>query len=367
MRVLQFIHSLRRGGAERIAVNLLYGLKALGHEVEIATILDVNEYCDDFPETKDAKSITTPEKYGWPYSILKLADGFRRIAERFSADVVLIHSSTSCIVAADSRLTVPTITVFHGYGDLQRPPSLKATVRKYVDRRAFGKLGGYGVAVSPSLRSSALIHFGCSEENIRCIYNGIDLVQFPYRACKPKGEPVICMVGTLAPEKKVDQAVLAFSCLAKVWPNACLKIFGEGPFRHQLEKLAEDKGLQGSIQFKGRVSEVASHLGECHILWHLSQREGFGLAVAEAMAVGLPVVGVDAPGTRDIVRNGETGFLVPADDPEAVAKSTALIFADSDRFQQFSKAGRARVEQLFDNVRMISNYEKILKERLNGV
>ena len=104
----------------------------------------------------------------------------------------------------------------------------------------------------------------------------------------------------------------AWSRLAGKYPEWTVKIYGSGPHRRHLDKRIRALGLEGAVQMMGQASDLKRAYQEAEIFCHPALFEGFGLAVAEALAQGLPVVAfADTAGVREMVRDGENGVLVP--------------------------------------------------------
>jgi glycosyltransferase involved in cell wall biosynthesis len=136
--------------------------------------------------------------------------------------------------------------------------------------------------------------------------------------------------------------------------------------RHDLETLCGELRLGGSVEFLGYRADLPEVLGECHVCWHVSRSEGFGLAVAEAMANGLPVVGMDVPGVRDLLGEGEADLLVPDSDPVALADRTVRLLRDNTLFLRIARAGRSLAEDRFDVRRMVAGYIDVASEMVTG-
>src|SRR5207249_4315717 len=125
--------------------------------------------------------------------------------------------------------------------------------------------------------------------------------------------------GHFGPEKGLDVVLRGFGDLLRAAPGAPgrLAILGDGPpgRRAELEALAA-RVAPGRVEFLGFRSDVASWYPAFDVLIHAPRLEAFGLAVAEAMASGLPVIGAAVGGVPDLVHHGVTGMLVPPEDPE---------------------------------------------------
>jgi len=146
--------------------------------------------------------------------------------------------------------------------------------------------------------------------------------------------PVVVYAGRLKRAKRPDHTIRAFKIVKEKFPSAELWIIGDGPFKRVLERTAGE-----GVKFFGPLSneERRRLLARAWVLVNPSVREGFGLNVIEANALGTPCVAYDVPGLRDSVRNGETGLLVPSGDVEALAKAIIKVLSDHELRERLSK------------------------------
>src|SRR5215472_637298 len=168
--------------------------------------------------------------------------------------------------------------------------------------------------------------------------------------------PVILSVGRLVPKKGYPTLLAAADRLARAGVAFRLEIIGEGSERGHLKKLIAAYGLEGHVTLRGlavREEVRAAYAGaSCFVLASCigedGDRDGIPNTVAEAMASGLPVVGTRLPGIEEIVRDRETGRLVPPEDPVALAEALAELFADPGAAAALGRRARAWVMEHFD-------------------
>jgi glycosyltransferase involved in cell wall biosynthesis len=143
-------------------------------------------------------------------------------------------------------------------------------------------------------------------------------------------------------------------------PTAHLVVLGEGPQRAELEQLA--RSLDAPVHLPGRVPDVATWLRRADVLVHPVRWEGFGLALLEAMLAALPVVATDVSSIPEIVRDRQTGLLVPPDDAAALAAAVTRMLDDP---RDYGERGRARAQAEFSVARMadrtLAVYETALR------
>jgi phosphatidylinositol alpha-1,6-mannosyltransferase len=167
--------------------------------------------------------------------------------------------------------------------------------------------------------------------------------------------PSLTSVGNLKPRKGYHFSLLAFARVRRSLPQARYQIIGGGlggAYHERLMALIQQHHIRG-VEFVGSVGEqdLASRYRSCSVFALLSQEqrfafEGFGLVFLEAGAYGLPVVGSRTGGIPDAVRDGETGYLVGAEDVEGAGEAMLRLLTDEDLARRMGRAGRERAESL---------------------
>ena len=185
-----------------------------------------------------------------------------------------------------------------------------------------------------------LVKRGIPRSAIRVIYNGVDASRLSPNPLERSDKPLFVYLGRLKKYKRVDVVIRAFAELNV--PEATLEIAGTGDYRAQLEGLVNSLGLTGRVQFLGFIPEDQ----KVHLLrraWAstlASPKEGWGISNLEAAACATPVIAANSPGIRESVVDGETGFLVPPDDPGAMAAAMRGIVESRDLVDVLGAAGR---------------------------
>lgn len=184
------------------------------------------------------------------------------------------------------------------------------------------------VAISQSCRGD-LIRRGVPAGNIQVIHCGVSRPAVDVDPGRARPQRV-AYLGRLEPYKRVDVFLRAMAVVARELPGVEVLVIGEGSHRKRLEALASELGVAGRTRFTGFVphEERDRLLAGAGVAVCPSVKEGWGLVVLEANAVGTPVVATDAPGLRDSVLDGETGVLVPRDDVCAFAAAVVRILSD---------------------------------------
>ncbi|MFF9640201.1 glycosyltransferase family 4 protein [Kitasatospora aureofaciens] len=166
--------------------------------------------------------------------------------------------------------------------------------------------------------------------------------------------PVVVCVSRLVPRKGQDTLIEAMPQILADVPDAVLLIVGGGPYRADLEKLAEARGVRASVRFTGSVpwEELPAHYGAgdvfampCRTRRGGLDVEGLGIVYLEASATGLPVVAGDSGGAPDAVLEGETGYVVPGGSAAAAAERIVRLLGDEELRRRMGEAGRRWVER----------------------
>ena len=199
----------------------------------------------------------------------------------------------------------------------------------------------------------------------------IDVVAFGVDADKfspATARPLVPHIGTLRhlePKYGIDILVRSLPSVIEAHPTVKLDIAGEGGQRAELEQLITMLGLMPRIHLRGRIDhgEAPDFLRHLTVFANPSREEEFGVAAVEAQACGLPVVASRVGALPEVVLHGETGLLVPPNDPVALAKALVALLGDPERARMFGQAGREWVMERYrwdDNVaQMLGIYEEV--------
>jgi glycosyltransferase involved in cell wall biosynthesis len=367
VRVMQLVQSLARGGAERLTLELSLALREAGHETLVVTLVDERGHDEQEYGSVATRCLIDRGSFRWPWYLSGAARRFRAVVREWRPDLLLTHTQNAAIVAALAAPLPPAIQVFHSHWEAMGGTSLQEWRRQMLAQWTFGRLGRRGVVVAEPLVENSVRHLGCSPDRIRCVPNGIRLDRFPFVSRNaPAAHPRIGTVGSLTGFKRPDLAIRAFALLKERIPGARLSIVGEGPLRPELERLREELGLTGDVELPGVCSDVPARLASWDLYWQMSRFEGLSLAVAEAMAAGVPVVASDVPGLREMIAGGETGLLVPSGDIRGLAERSAELLDSPARYNGIAAAARAYVERHCDFRRTVAQYIEVATDAVSG-
>ncbi|XAM01485.1 glycosyltransferase [Phycisphaeraceae bacterium D3-23] len=170
--------------------------------------------------------------------------------------------------------------------------------------------------------------------------------------------PVVVQAARFHPVKDHATALRAWRRVHAELPSARLVLLGDGPLRGELEALAAELGIAGTVRFMGRVPDVRGLLPGADVALLSSLSEGLSVTLLEAMAAGLPVVATGVGGNPELVADGVTGLLAPREDPAALAAHLAALLTDAPRRATLGAAGRSRLLKHFTAEQMHAGYAR---------
>jgi glycosyltransferase involved in cell wall biosynthesis len=204
---------------------------------------------------------------------------------------------------------------------------------------------------------------------VRLIYNGVDLRPHDEARTEaslrgelhcPRDACVLLSIARRVTDKDHATLLRAFRRVAEQDARARVWIAGDGPLQSVLAAQIERLGLKERVTLLGFRSDVPRLLASADMLAITSVREGLPNVALEAMAARRPVVATAVSGTPELVRDGETGLLVPPGAPDALAHALGALVADPVRRRQMGERGRRRVEQWFEATVALDRWEEYL-------
>lgn len=237
------------------------------------------------------------------------------------------------------------------------------------DYSALARDGEVGViAVSEAILERLGNRAGLARERIRVIPNGLDLGEFPAPDLDQPREhqvPVVGAYGRLAPHKGQRGFLEAAAKILASGRDAEFLLMGDGPDRAALRALANTLGIQSRVTFAPPTATDSRNLVNIDVFVEPSHREGLGLSVLQAMAMGVPVVASGVGGIFSLIKDGETGMLIPRGDSERLAGAVCELLDDPPKRQELARNARERIEADFDASRIARRFLDFAAERLS--
>ncbi len=230
------------------------------------------------------------------------------------------------------------------------------------------------MVVSPSKGMAEVLRRLKVDAPVTIVPNGVELGLFQEAQSAARrsdlGIPVNAIlfiyVGRLDPVKNLSFLIKSFAGVAQAVDNAYLLLVGGGPAEEELKNLAAQSLSGNRIRFAGSVkyTELPGYLSMCDAFATASVTEVHPLSVIEAMASGLPVLGIQSPGVGDTVEHGSTGYLSSADLPAFTALMTRLAIDKDGRLQMGKNARKASKQYAIENTTrlMINHYDRLILE-----
>jgi glycosyltransferase involved in cell wall biosynthesis len=195
------------------------------------------------------------------------------------------------------------------------------------------------VALTEEDKSTLITQFGVDPSRVSVVRNGVD-ESFSYSHARAlHSKPHLLFVGRLAAQKNLPLLLKALDGVSDRFETT---LVGRGELEAELKSMATDLGLK-NVCFHGAAQgeELRQLYRDADVFVLPSLLEGMPLVLLEAMAMGLPIVATDVPGTRDLVASGENGLLVNVDEPRAMRKALMEVASDNQRYRRMSDASRA--------------------------
>jgi N-acetyl-alpha-D-glucosaminyl L-malate synthase BshA len=369
------------GGSGVAASQLVMQLAARGHRVHVFSSAVPVRLAGDGPWTVhlvESSPRPSPVAVSPP---LPLAQEMATVSARESLDVLHVHYALphgpAALLARErlhrQGLRAPAlVTTLHGtdvtaVGNDGSLAQVRDTVlgsdavltpSAWLSRKAVEILG-----LPPHVRVDVLPNF-VDPEAFHPLDNGAGEVPalFPALDWAPGRRPsVLLHASNFRPVKRVGDTVRAFAEVRRVRP-AVLVLVGDGPERADVEALASSLGVRDGVAFVGERRSLGDLFAHADVFLLPSDQESFGLAALESLASGVPVVASDVGGVAEVVTQGESGWLVPPRNPQAMARAALSLLADPARRKAMGRAARASALARFQPGPLVSRTEALYRE-----
>lgn len=342
MKILHVIPNLRKGGAERLALNIVTGLLSIPNiEAQLITFSSENDYpfLSNSINWKVIPSRVIPSLSGKSFVDV---EQFQEYINIFQPDVIHSHLFESEMVLAHISLPLTTKRIVHFHDNMHQFRNLsfntffnKSYLTDFFEKRIV--LKNYPkntTAIAISTNTKVYCKRSLPKNiGVVILHNAIDLTVFK------KKEPTfssneMTLIGSLVENKGQVLAIHTIKELKDRGVILKLNLLGEGVERGMLENTVKELGLEKEVIFHGNIDspEVFLQRSFCYLL--TSKSEAFGLTIIEAMACGLPVVCTDGKGNRDLIKEGENGFMVWERDPKIIADKIQYLLNNENEYER---------------------------------
>ncbi|WP_404309353.1 glycosyltransferase family 4 protein [Neorhodopirellula lusitana] len=360
MKIALVIPTMVRGGAEKQVVLLAIGLQQAGHDVHVVLLTH------DGPRSEELRRAGIPvELIGKkfkadPTALWRLVRWFKRVRPDvvhtwlFAANSfgrVAARIAGVPVILASERCVDPWKTTGHFVIDRWLAKSTAAITTNSVGVRDFYAAHGLNASQFEIIPNGVP-----SGPDVTGNENPITREEAFAALAVDTNRKLIVAVGRLWPQKRVRDLIWAGELIATARQDTTLVIIGDGPQRGELLRHRDAVSQPAHVRFAGAREDVASLLPHADAFWIASEYEGQSNAVIEAMLAGVPVIASDIPGNRDLVIDGETGWLFKLGNEEQLVQHTIQVFDHPDRTSVITTAAKNRIESEFQVSEMVTRH-----------
>jgi glycosyltransferase involved in cell wall biosynthesis len=348
-------------GSEAHLLSLLPGLRARGWDVRMLMLHEDEPGAWDFARALEARGVPIDairvRADVDPVAFVQLV-GYLLKHRPELLHTHLVHAEWYALLAGAVARVPVRFTTKHGFNEFREAPYFG------LADRAVASLAHVQIAISRGLARYLEDVEGFDRESFEIVHYGID----PDGEPKPyaNGVPRLLCVGRLIPIKGHLVLLRAFAAARRQLPGLELDIAGRGPLEPALKALARELGIADSVRFLGHVAPVQSAIERAAVVVVPSMGEGFGMVALEAMERGRPVIAAEIGGLGELVRDGETGVLVPAGEAEPLAEAIVRVAGDLELARRMGEAGRQRALSRFQQTFCTERTELLYDEALTS-
>lgn len=369
----------KHGGVEVVAHALATHMAQRGHEVNIfTTSIDAKDSVEIYKNT-------TIFRYSVNFRINSGNISFKMFWKPLKHDVNVVHAHHGTMSLAGLRYAkrkkVPFILTYHGdpyksYGGFISTISVYFHTKFLLNKI----LSGTDIIISPSEHYTNQSEFLRKyKDKVVTIPNGINIKDFeiPYskEQCRlkldlPLYDNILLYLGALTPNKGPDLLIKAMPKVIKEITDVKLVVVGTGPMKEELKELSKTLGIYGYeyVRFDGFVGDVfkkALYYKAADVFVFPTLKDIFGIVILESIACGTPIVASNIGGIPDVIKDGETGLLIPPKNPEALANAIIKILQDKTLSSRLSKNGKEEAKK-YSWEKIAKDTEKLYKRVING-
>jgi len=358
------------GGAERVLFKIVRHLPSDQFRCSILTFR-VN------PEAAALKEISCPvhvlplkKTYDW--NALKVAGQIRKFIRQEKVSIVHTFFETSDLWAGPiARLSGCPVLV-----SSRRDLGILRSRKHRIGYKVMGRLYDAVLAVSPQVREFCIEHDGLNPGKVRTLFNGLETGQVLQARSRSKMRqeldiaddvPVITTVGNIRHVKGIDVLIQAAALVCRKHPKTLFLIVGrksEQEYCRELENKISSLGLAGNFRFLGSREDVFAILRMSDAFCLPSRSEGFSNALIEAMASRLPCVATNVGGNSEVVKHGETGFIIASEDFQDLAARLIYLLDDPGLATEMGLRGEEVIQSQFTVQAMIGGLVQVYQELL---
>jgi glycosyltransferase involved in cell wall biosynthesis len=369
-KVFYLVDSLNVGGTETQAVELALRLPVSEYEIMMGCLRAQGPLLEKLRGSAVSVREFHPsgglDSAAGLYELIRLARYLRR--EQF--DVVHTHDLWSNLMGVPAARLAGVPAIVSSRRDLAHFDWYQGRRRHWL--RRIQNLSGVVLANATPIRDALISEDGFAPGKLRVIHNGVDTEKFQQaqrdraRLFPDVGtEILVVLVGNMHSDVKGHPWLIAAApTVLREFPEVRFVFAGDGESRPTFAAQVAQLGLEGKVKFLGRRSDIPEILASCDLAVLPSRAEGLPNAVLEYMAAGLPTIASRVGGTAELVQDGVTGLLVPAEDANALAGALLQFLRNPERARQIATNGQRFAVENFSFERLIREIDELYAELL---
>ncbi len=357
-RICYFIGSLQTGGAEKHVLQLIENIDKKKFDVHLCLLNKLDK--DRIEDVKRTYSIThvkafhAKQFFGLLF-FLRLIQ-FALYLRKNKISILHIHLVGSFLFASIAGKLARTSQVLISWHSVYKYRTIKKKTLKNLLINLNLIIGSNFchkvVAVSNKVKVENCKNLKVKEENVSVVYNGID-PPVKTNETSVKDSFVVGAVGNLYEDKGYIYLLKSLPELIQKVPNLKVIVIGEGNERRKLEEYLADHNIENYIDLVGRKNNVRELIPEFDIWIMVSLREGFSLAILEAMSASLPVIATDVGGNSEAIINEESGLIIRSHSTEDIISSIQYLYQNEEKRDEFASKAYTRYKDHFTTDKMM--------------
>lgn len=364
-KVLHLVEDLRIGGLERVVASIVLGLDRTKYEVHVWCLTNGGEIAEELIEKGVSVKILGMHSYHNPLHILSLS----RLIKKENIHILHTHGYFGSTFGRIAVILVRTpIIIAHVhttyYGFKRRNLIVERLLSFFTDKI---------VCVSNAVKDFVEGIEGISEKRTCLIFNGVENHSLSERDKDyhidrsfygfKSTDFLVITVASLTPHKGHQVLIDAAHLLSKKHGNMRWLIVGDGPLRGRLETYTRELKLSSKIVFAGQQKHITSLLRMADLfVLPSTEREGLGIALIEAMAEGLPVIGTSLGGIPEVIEDKQNGLLVEPGSAYELATAIESLTIDEKMRREMGEAGRELYKRKFTITKMNQGIESLYEK-----
>jgi len=367
LRILQVAAPTSAGGLERVVETLAVGHHRRGHEVSVATLLFEENARHPFVEALESWGVRVHPVHLTHRAYLRERQAMAELLQALKPDVVHTHGYRIDLLdrGIAARAGIPTVTTVHGASKMG---GIRGAFFEWLQRQNYRRFDGV-VAVSKALYDESLAD-GVPPHRLHLVPNAWAKLRetMPRRDARralglSEEEDVIGWVGRFIRVKGGDLFLDALRLIPDPRPTAVM--IGYGPELDQLRRQADDLDLGDSVRFLTDIRDAARYFGAFDAYVLSSRSEGLPIVILEAMAAEAPIVATRVGGVPEVL-DESTGWLVPSEDPSALATAIAICLRDRSASEERARRAKHALENRYSLDTFLDEYEQIYRKVVEG-